>query len=139
MPVDVRRIQGGDIVLAQQYDSRMPTLRRSRRLAACVLAWFALWLGATLAAPLAGEAGLQLVCSGSSFKLVSGDDAQPAKLSGHLGQCPACVHGAAPPPEVVALRLPPGPAHEAPEAILAHGFVRNAAAPPAARGPPQLS
>ncbi|MBC5783899.1 hypothetical protein H8N03_13165 [Ramlibacter sp. USB13] len=117
----------------------MSALRHARRLACFVLAWFALWLGATLAAPLVGDAGLQLVCAGGSFKLVSGDDGAPAKLSGHLGQCPACVTGAAPPPPAFALRLPPAPAHEAPEAILAHGFVRNAAAPPAARGPPRLS
>ena len=117
----------------------MSPLRPSRRLAALVLAWFALWLGATLAAPMVGDGGLQLVCSGSSFKLVTGDEGAPAKLSGHLGQCPACITGAAPPPAAIALRLPPGPAHEAPEAVLAHGFVRNAAAPPEARGPPQLS
>ena len=117
----------------------MPALRRSRRLAACVLAWFALWLGTTLASPLVGEPGLQLVCTGSTFKLVSAEDGEPARQSGHLGQCPACAHGAALPPPALALRLAPGPAHEAPEAVLAHGFVRNAAAPPAARGPPHLS
>ena len=117
----------------------MLALRRSRRLAAIVLAWFALWLGATLAAPMVADAGLQLVCSGGSFKLVTGDNDSPATLSGHLGQCPACVNAAAAPPPEFALTVSPGPAHEAPEAILAHGFVRDSAAPPAARGPPQLS
>lgn len=117
----------------------MPALRSSRRLAACVLAWFALWLGAALASPVVGDAGLQLICTGSGFELVTSDEGVSAQQSGHLGQCPACVHGAAPPPPAGALRLHPGAAHEAPEAVLAHGFVRNAAAPPAARGPPHIS
>ena len=117
----------------------MPALHRSRRLAAIVLAWFALWVGATLASPMVGGAGLQLVCSGSSFKLVNGDDGAPTQLSGHLGQCPACVQPGAPPPVVVALRLPARPAASTPEAIVEPAFVRPAAAPPIARGPPLFS
>ena len=118
----------------------MSHLRRSRRLAVLVMAWFALWLGATVASPLVGDAGLQVVCSGTSFKLVQpGQDEGSTQLSGHLGQCPACVHLAALPQPAFALRLQAvaaaGPANTQP----APPRARDAAAPPAARGPPSFS
>lgn len=119
----------------------MPLLRRSRRLAIVVMAWFALWLGATVASPLAGGgAGLQLVCSGTSFKLVQpGQDDNSTPLSAHLGQCPACVQLVAPLPGTVALQLPARPEATAPQAAIAASPADHAAAPPAARGPPSFS
>lgn len=118
---------------------RMAALRRSRRLATLLLAWFALWLGATLASPMVGDSGLHLVCAGNAFKLVSGDPQAPAALSGHLGQCPACVQGSAPPPAAFALLLPSAPALSAPPAFVDPPLPADAAAPPGARGPPRFS
>jgi len=118
----------------------VPTLRRSRRLAVLVMAWFVLWLGATVASPLVGDAGLQLVCSGSSFKLVQpGQDDTPTPLSAHLGQCPACVQLAAPLPAMVALQVPAPPETAPPDVQLPQPRPGHAAAPPAARGPPSFS
>jgi len=118
----------------------MIRLRRSRLLAVFVTAWFALWLGATVASPLVGGSGLQLVCSGSSFKLVQpGQDDTPTRLSGHLGQCPACVQVAAPLPPAFALLLPALPKQRTPDVPVLSPRARDAAAPPAARGPPAFS
>ena len=114
--------------------------RPSRRLAALVAAWFLLWLGAAVAAPLAGDAELQLVCSGTSVKLVQpGRDDAPTAMSAHLGQCPACVQVVAPPPAPAV--LPAAPVRTAAPARAHVGPVqgRDAASPPAARGPPSLS
>jgi hypothetical protein len=118
----------------------MSALRRSRRLAVLVMAWFALWLAATVASPLVGGTGLQLVCSGSSFKLVQpGQEDTKTPLSAHLGQCPACVQLVAPLPAVVALQVPARPDTVAPDVRLPTPRPGHAAAPPAARGPPSFS
>jgi len=117
----------------------MHALRRSRRLATFVLAWFALWLTATLATPVMGGADLQLVCSGGSYKLVSGGKDAPTPSSGHLAQCPACVQLGAPPPATYALQLPSQAPAAQPATRDVAPATRDAAAPPGARGPPLFS
>jgi hypothetical protein len=118
----------------------MQFLRRSRRLAVVVAAWFMLWLGATVASPIVGDAGLQLVCSGSAFKLVQpGQDDTSAPSSAHFGQCPACVQPAAPAPATLALQVPAIRDASAPDVQPTAPRTRHAAAPPAARGPPSFS
>jgi hypothetical protein len=116
----------------------MSTLRR-HRLAAWVLAWFALWITATMAAPMVAGSGLQLVCSGNSFKLVTGDDAAPAQVSGHFAHCPACVHPAAPPPALLAWQVSPALAALVVADAGQAPVSRSPAAPPPARGPPSFS
>lgn len=112
---------------------------RSSRLARLVAAWFLAWTAVMLSAPLVAPAGMELVCSGGGYQLVSpkGDDA--GHLSGHLGQCPACVHLAAPPSPV--LRVVVARAQQGSPLFVATSERRDPhpAAPPPARGPPLFS
>ena len=121
----------------------MSTLQRFRRhgaglLGRLALLWFALSLGAAIAAPIVRPVALELVCSSSgAMKLVvTGDESLPTAGAAHL-DCPLCMPAGAPPPVVpdALPALPQAPRHVAPLARTAHR--RVAAAPPLpARGPP---
>jgi hypothetical protein len=117
----------------------MPSERTARFLARLVLAWFALYLGAAVAAPLVAPGGYAVVCSADGIaRLVQVDDAGVPGDAQHAGlHCPLCVPASAPPPlgELLAAPLPlpiacvlPRATNEWPPA--------PAAAPPPARGPP---
>jgi hypothetical protein len=91
----------------------METLRRARRCARLLLAWFALSLGVALAAPVLHPLEMQLVCSGSGAgKLVAVGD-EPGHVAGHTHtqDCSMCVLAALPPPslQLVAHPLPIAP------------------------------
>lgn len=121
----------------------MSTLQRLRRhgaglLGRVALLWFALSLGAAIAAPIVRPVALELVCtsSGAMKLVVTGDEGLPTAGAAHL-DCPLCMPAGAPPPVVPGAlpALPQAPRHVAPLAATAHR--RVAAAPPLpARGPP---
>jgi hypothetical protein len=116
----------------------MHSQRSLRRIARLALAWFALYLGAAVAAPLLQQGASIVVCSAEGMvRLVQADDAgQPAEARSTL-HCPLCVPAAGPPPPHSALAgsLRPRVARVTPPGRtpwpVAHG-----AAPPPARGPP---
>ena len=113
----------------------MEQLRRARRIARLVLAWFALSLGVAIAAPLVKPANIEVVCSGSgALKLLVKGDAGPAS-STHTLDCPMCAGLAAPPAAhtVPSFRLPLA---SAVQPIPAARIASLAAAPLPARGPP---
>ena len=115
----------------------MENLRRARRLACLVLAWFALSVGLAAASPVLKPPALESICSGSgSMKvLVTGDGGAPDG-SNHLPDCWLCVTTCAPPVALVfPLHQPPA---RAPKAALAVPFAAQTAPPLSARGPPLL-
>jgi hypothetical protein len=117
----------------------MASQRTVRFLARFVLAWFALYLGAAVAAPLVAPGGYAVVCSADGIaRLVQVDDSGVPGDARHATlHCPLCVPASAPPPPAelraaqpplpLACELPAG-TDEWPSAV--------AAAPPPARGPP---
>jgi hypothetical protein len=122
------------------------TLQSFRRIAACllgrcVLAWFALSMGAAVASPLVQPHGFELICTstGAVKLIVIGDDGSSdhtALGAGHL-DCPMCLPHAAPPPPV--LQLPPptaSPLWHALQPVERARIAAITAAPLPARGPP---
>ena len=73
--------------------------RSLRRIARLALAWFALCLGAAVAAPLVQQGVGFVVCSADGLvRLAQADDGgQPVEARSTL-HCPLCVPAAAPPP-----------------------------------------
>jgi len=115
----------------------MPCLRHAHCLGRLVLLWFALSLGAAIAAPIVHPQDQELVCSslGAIKVVVQGEDGAQDLGANHL-DCPLCLlTGAAPPPPVVALPHPLPLAH-AVRPVPAARLAAVAAAPPFARGPP---
>jgi hypothetical protein len=117
----------------------MPRPFASRRLAALVLAWFALVVGLAAAAPWMQPAGLADVCTAAT----PGDPASAPGDSGgslprHALDCPFCLPAHAPPPSLDALVVPPAPVvHEAARtSVRAARPATRSAAPLPARGPP---
>ena len=116
----------------------MPSSHTARTVVRFMLAWFALYLGAAVAAPLLTPGGYAVVCSADGIaRVVQTDDTgAPAEARASL-HCPLCVPAGAPPPAAVtpaatplqtlACALP-APVEVWPSALTA--------APPPARGPP---
>jgi len=119
-------------------DNEQMSLPRHRltlhRLGSLVLVWFALTLGAAIAAPLVAPGSFQLVCSaGGSVRLaVDGDRAATTPTL----DCPLCLAAGAPPPAAVVAAGVPG----APESLASSGQAQRTAQQPArswqARAPP---
>ena len=116
----------------------MPASRTARLLARCVLAWFALYLGAAVATPLVARGGYAVVCSADgTARLVRVDDGGvPAGAHASL-HCPLCVPASAPPPpaELIAA-TPPQPLVDVRPRATSARPPALAGAPPPARGPP---
>lgn len=89
----------------------MQSLRHARQLTRFVLVWFALALGAAVAAPLVKSPaqGMAMVCTTAgvvSLAVATGDaDAAPAQ--GHTLECPLCFLVGAPPPVALAPAMLP--------------------------------
>jgi hypothetical protein len=81
----------------------METLRRIQRLACqLLLVWFALSIGAAVAAPLLQPQSMDVVCSGSgTMQLMPADDGGAADTGGHKHDCRLCVMVGAPPVPLV--------------------------------------
>jgi hypothetical protein len=116
----------------------MPSSRTARSVARFMLAWFALYLGATVASPLLTSGGYAVVCSADGIaRLVQTDDAgnpDEARASLH---CPLCVPAGAPPPPAAAFAATPlQPLAYVLPAAPAAWPAAFTVAPPPARGPP---
>lgn len=116
----------------------MQSLRNARFIARLVLAWFALYIGAAVAAPLVAPQGFELVCSGVGMvKLIVKSDDGTAGTEPVSMQCPLCAPGGAPPPPALSLRVQPAqPLAYASWPIPAARIAALTAAPLPARGPP---
>ena len=104
-----------------------------------MLLWFALSLGAAIAAPIVHPQDQELVCSslGAIKVVVQGEDGAQDLGAPHL-DCPLCLlTGAAAPPPGVALPHPV-PLGHAVQPIPAARLAAATAAPLFARGPPVL-
>lgn len=119
------------------------TLRNSRWLAKLALLWFALTLGAAVASPMVNPQTELVICTGAGMlKVVLADDgtvttAATADTSNALC-CPLCLLGAAPPPARAHPPQAPYPSVHVRQRIAAARMTAWSAAPPAARGPPDL-
>ena len=117
----------------------MQRLRHATFLARLVLAWFALAIGAAVAAPAVGGSAMELVCSGGALKLVAKSADGGVAPAGHALDCPLCVHVDAP-PSVAASHVFNAPGHSGPVAMASQtNAPARSAAPPPARGPPAQS
>lgn len=116
----------------------MPSSRTARLVARLLLAWFALYLGAAVAAPIAAPGGYAVICSADGIaRLVQTDDAGVPGDSHASLHCPLCVPASAPPPPAtVEAATPLQPLVYALPPITATWPSALAAAPPPARGPP---
>ena len=119
----------------------MHRLRRARHLAVAMLAWFVLSLGAALLAPAFAQAVLpQDICSAEAgATLAGGDDEGVAAVLSHVAHCPACVHGAAPPPAAVVAAVHLHAPAARPQARAQAPLPEAPRAPWTARGPPSFS
>jgi hypothetical protein len=116
----------------------MPSSRTARTVARFLLAWFALYLGAAVAAPLLTPGGYAVICSADGIaRVVQTDDAgEPDEARASL-HCPLCVPAGAPPPPAAALAATPlQPLLYALPSVPAAWPKALSAAPPPARGPP---
>ncbi len=114
----------------------MERLRHARRLAAWVLAFFVLAMGAASAAPWVQPVVYEPICSAEGTRYVAHEQGDSTALERHGAKCALCVL-LAPPPVLAAVerhapvaRQALGPAGDWPLAP------SHAAAPPPARGPP---
>jgi hypothetical protein len=120
--------------------SPMQILRNSKRMAALVLAWWALFLGASMAAAAMKSGELHGVCSpGGVMKWVDTSGAEgEVKLGGGI-LCPLCASVSAPPPAAFAAFEKPFPGAQALQALAAAHIAPSTAPPLPSRGPPSLS
>ena len=121
----------------------MDAIRTHRLLARIVLAWFVLFIGASVASPLIKPSAAQLICSASgAMKLVSaggGDGNDTSSTGVATMDCPLCVPVALalPTPEST-LHLPSSLAYAWRPTVAAHlVWVTRSSLP--ARGPPAFS
>jgi hypothetical protein len=118
----------------------MESLRHAHLLARFVLVWFALSIGVAIASPIVKPQAIELICSGSGVMkvLVKTDDGVKEVVS-HTLDCPLCASISAPPPLA---RLNAEPVQPLAHVLLGMPVARLVlltAAPPPARGPPDLS
>lgn len=111
-----------------------------------MLAWFVLFVGASVASPLIHPVDWQEVCSaGGARRLVAGSKAADESdgvwsALAHTLDCPACLPGLAPAPGRHTLVTPNGPTFGALAVDGRSGPLALAAsAPLPARGPPGLN
>ena len=119
----------------------MHALRTTRNLARLLLVWFALFLGATVAAPLVAPQSLEIICSGTGMTkvLVKSVDGTVETPSSAAMDCPLCAPGGVPPTPAVALEVRPAqPLAYALRSIPAARIAALTSAPLPARGPPSL-
>ncbi len=118
--------------------SALQTLRQTRALARCLLAWFVLSMGLAVAAPILQAQPMQLVCSAAGdmrLQVGNGDESSPS--ASHTLDCVLCFVASAPPPATVALDALGYPQPVDVPGLAATHIAWRTAAPLAARGPPQ--
>lgn len=121
----------------------MQILRRSRHLAAFVLAWFVLSLAAAAAAPALRAAPADWICSaqGSGGSAAAADGLShpdPGQAASHAGSahCPLCVLADAPAPTHEGIARHSAPGLRVAIADSAHHRGLAGTLPQSARGPP---
>ena len=119
----------------------LQTLRNTPWLAKLALLWFALTLGAAVAAPAVNPQQELVICTGTGMlKVVLADDGTfttAASGAGNTLFCPLCMVGGAPAPLKAGTVEPPHPLSHVFKSIPAAHIAALTAAPPPARGPPQ--
>lgn len=118
----------------------MQALRHAHLLARFVLVWFALSIGVAIASPIVKPQAIELICSGSGVMkvLVKTDDGSP-QTSSHTLDCPLCASISAPPPVSRLCVEPAQPLADVRPSFPAAHIASLTAAPPPARGPPDIS
>jgi hypothetical protein len=120
------------------YHRRMRQKAAYRTIAGIVLAWYVLFLGASIGS--AGVKGMpfQMVCGadGDIKWVATGDEQQPSVAHGTM-DCPLCAGTfLPPPPEQGRSFASPRSASAVPMAVAHAHVVRSTAPPPPSRGPP---
>lgn len=119
----------------------MDSLRRSRRTASLMLAWFLAFLAVAGAAPWVQDRPMQEVCTVEGMVKVAapdaGDDAD--RHAGHPLECALCAGLSGPPPAFAVLPDAGAPLAHALLPIVSAQLASLTAAPLPARGPPLLS
>jgi hypothetical protein len=115
-------------------------LRHMHLLAALLLAWFMLFVGAASAAPLMKAGPTAALCSASGFvKGIGEPDSNAAKASQHSIDCVLCCFTADAPPAPLSWSAPDLPLGRVLQSIPAARIAAITAAPLPPRGPPHAS
>jgi hypothetical protein len=117
------------------------TLRNSPWLAKLALLWFALTLGAAVASPMVNPQTELVICTAvGMLKVVLNDDGtySTTSTSNDGMHCPLCSAGGAPASVPVCTVQAPHPLSHVLKSIPAAHLAALTAAPPPARGPPQV-
>jgi hypothetical protein len=115
-------------------------LRRTRWLAALLLAWFMLFVGAASAAPLMKAGPTSALCSASGFvKGIGGVGGDAQAKAQHSIDCVLCCFTADAPTSPVAWAPPAQPLGHVLQSIPSARIAAITAAPMPPRGPPHLS
>ncbi len=118
----------------------MQTLRTTPYIARLVLVWFALFVGASVAAPWVNPSEVQLVCSASGNMLLvsSSDDGTELQTTSGM-DCPLCASTLSLPlHQHVAGDKPIAQAHSR-VPLVVHDVAMGSAPPLPSRGPPTFS
>jgi len=117
------------------------TLRNTPWLARLTLLWFALTLGVAVASPMVNPQQELVICTGAGMlKVVLADEGSYGTSSTSDGMhCPWCAAGGAPASAQVKTPQPPHPLSHVLQNIPAAHIAALTAAPPPARGPPEVS
>ena len=120
----------------------LPNLRRATVLARWshwVLLSFVLSLGVAIASPMVNPQATQLICSGTGvMKVIVTSADGSSEVASQSMDCPLCVSIIAPPPVLKLSFEPAQPLSYALQSIPAAIIAKRTAAPPPARGPPNL-
>lgn len=119
----------------------MDTLRRSRRTASLLLAWFFAFLAVAGAAPLMQDKPMHELCTVDGIVQVAvQDDAGDAdRHAAHPLECALCAAISGPPATVAVLPAADAPLAHALLPIVSAQLASLTAAPLPARGPPHFS
>jgi len=118
----------------------MHILRTSPMLVRLVLVWFALTLGAAVAAPVLQSVSMTVVCTDKGARVVVLDaDGAATHGAGHTLDCPLCLPSAPAPPPAIHGPVAVQPQQIAAPVLIATRVATIAGAPLPARGPPAIS
>lgn len=117
----------------------MDTLRRSRRTASFMLAWFFAFLAIAGAAPLLQDASMRDVCTVEGAVTVAGPGAEGDRHAIHPLECALCAGVSGPPSAVAVLPKADAPLGHVLQPIVSAQLASLVAAPLPARGPPSFS
>lgn len=120
----------------------MDTLRRSRRTASLMLAWFFAFLVVAGAAPLLKEQSFSELCTTAGVVQVAaqdGGDGDADRHAAHPLECALCAGISGPPVTLAAMPTTDAPLAHALLPLVSAELASLTSAPLPARGPPSLS